>query len=121
MKIKVIDGNFSVIKLKNFKDIDFDKDFCFACKSDKEYSLVVKTCDSPNEYLKREDGWRAMVVEGTLDFSIVGIIAKISDALAKKDVAMFAVSTFDTDYILVKSENLQNSICALKEVGFEIY
>ncbi|MDE7078856.1 MAG: ACT domain-containing protein [Clostridia bacterium] len=121
MKIKIIDGEFSVLKVENFKDVKFDREFCFACKSDKEFSLVVKTCDAPSDCLKREDGWRAMVIDGELDFALIGILAKISDALANKGVALFAVSTFDTDYVLVKSRKLKTAVTALEEIGFEIY
>ncbi|MDE7336506.1 MAG: ACT domain-containing protein [Clostridia bacterium] len=119
MKIRVIDGEFSVSKTKDFKDVDFCAEFCFACQTDKEFSLVTKTVDAPKNCLRREDGWRAMAIDGELDFSLVGILAKICDALSKKNVALFAVSTYDTDYVLVKTKDLPAAIDALKEKGFD--
>ena len=121
MKIRIIDGEFSILKLKNFDNVDLDKEFCFACKTDKEFSLVVKTCDAPDEFLKKEDGWKALAIDSELDFSLIGIMAKISDALANKGVALFAVSTYDTDHVLVKSDMLNVAIIALEEAGFEVY
>ena len=113
MKIRIIDGEFSVLKTKNFKNINFDSKFCFACKTDREYSLVTKTSD--------EDGWRAMAIDSQLDFSLVGVLSKICDALSRKGVALFAVSTYDTDYVLVKKEKLETAVQALTDGRFEVY
>jgi hypothetical protein len=66
----------------------------------------------------REDGWRAMRVVGTLDFSLTGILSGIATALADAKIGIFAVSTYDTDYILVKQENLDRAVEALKEAGY---
>jgi len=74
---------------------------------------VCETERVPENTLTRDDGWRAFKVEGPLDFGIVGIMAKLSSALAAAQVPLFAISTFDTDYIFVKADNLKSAIAAL--------
>jgi uncharacterized protein len=64
-----------------------------------------------------EDGWRALKVLGPLDFSLVGILSQLSGALAAADVSLFALSTYDTDYILVKETDLTTSVRALESIG----
>lgn len=59
--------------------------------------------------IRSEKGWRALKVEGTLDFSLVGIMANLSGILAGGGVSVFVISTFDTDYILIKEENLEKA------------
>ena len=67
-----------------------------------------------------EKGWRGFRVEGILDFSLTGILSKISTVLAEEEIGIFAVSTYNTDYILVKEENLQNALNALGNKGYLI-
>ncbi|KAJ3414381.1 hypothetical protein HDV05_006655 [Chytridiales sp. JEL 0842] len=66
-----------------------------------------------------ETGFAAFKVDGTLDFALVGILAGITDILAKVRVSCFVVSTFDTDYVLVKSEKMPTAEGALKEAGYK--
>ena len=74
----------------------------------------------PANALERDDGWMAFRIEGTLDFSLIGILAKISSLLAQNGVGIFAISTFNTDYILTKKENFAKALNALREAGYEI-
>ncbi len=67
-----------------------------------------------------ESGWRAMKVEGTLDFSMTGILASISAPLAEAGVPVFVVSTYDTDYVLVKEANLGEAVSALGGAGHSV-
>ena len=83
-----------------------------------EISLVAETEKLPIGFAAREDGWRALAVEGPLDFSLVGILAKISSALADAGIPIFAISTFDTDYILVKESRFTDACNALKQKGY---
>ncbi len=85
-------------------------------RSDQELSIVCSSSlvlDSDQQ----EDNWRAMRVIGPLDFGEIGILARISSALADAGISIFAISTFDTDYILVKSEKLDAAVQQLQEVG----
>ena len=118
--IKPLPFQFTVCKLKSAKDIRTDREFFFASVTDEEISLVCKTCDVPLDTVAREDGWRAFRIEGILDFSLIGILSKISTVLAENGIGIFAVSTYNTDYILVKEENFEKALKALKENGYQI-
>ena len=84
-----------------------------------ELSIV---CPEPNvpPGTDSEKGWRALGVEGPLDFSLVGILAGATKPLAEAGVSVFAISTYDTDYILVKEESLETAKTALREAGYGI-
>ena len=93
---------------------------CFIGHTDAELSLVCETDRAPANAIAREDGWRAMRVVGTLDFSLTGILSGIAAVLADRKIGIFAVSTYDTDYILIKEENLDRAAEALKLAGYGI-
>lgn len=120
MKIRVLKEEFSVCKLKDYSQVDNNMPFVFTGSTDKEKSLVCPTTLVPSDTLERSDGWRAFRVEGQLDFSLVGILAGISDILARNGIGIFAVSTFNTDYILTKEEYLGKAIQSLSSSGHEI-
>ena len=119
MKLHVLPPEFTVCKVAGFDGVDLSAPFVFTAATDEEKSLVCPTAATPAETLAREDGWRAFRIEGVLDFSLVGILARVSGALAAAGVGLFAVSTFNTDYILVKAENLGRALDALCAAGFE--
>ena len=118
MELKRIDYDFTICKVKDTNDIDLTKDFYFIAKTDEEISLVCKTQDVPEDTIEREDGWKAFRIQGVLDFSLMGILSKISGVLAENKIGIFAVSTYNTDYILVKTENFEPALQALKEAGY---
>ena len=118
MRLEVLGPAFSVCKVCKITGEMLSADFCFAARTDRELSLVCPQQDAPPDALAREDGWRAFRVAGTLDFGLVGILARLSSALAGAGIGLFAVSTYDTDYILVKRENLDRAVAALKAAGY---
>ena len=120
MELKRIDGQFTVCKLKSVADIDLHQEFYFIGRTDEEISLVCKTEDTPVETLERDNGWRAFRIQGTLDFSLIGILSKISAILAENKIGIFAVSTYNTDYILVKEDNFETALMALEKNGYNI-
>ena len=120
MKLKKIQAVFSVCRLPDASEVDFAREFCFLGKTDEELSLVCETEAVPENAHIREDGWRAFRIEGTLDFSLIGILAKISGILAEKRIGIFAVSTYNTDYIFTKKENFKRALDALARAGYEI-
>lgn len=71
-------------------------------KTGEENSLVCMTTDVPTNVTQRDDGWNAFRIQGILDFSLVGILAEIAQILAENKISIFAISTFNTDYILIK-------------------
>ena len=119
MHLKVINNNFSICKIEDLSSVDLSKPFVFLAKTDEEISLVCSTEDVPKSVIEQNDGWKAIRIEGTLDFSLIGILAKITTLLADHHISVFVVSTFNTDYILVKEENLQQAITALEEAGYQ--
>ena len=68
----------------------------------------------------RDDGWKAFRIQGILDFSLIGILAEISKILAENRIGIFAVSTFNTDYILTKKENYEKALEVLGRAGYEV-
>ena len=102
MELKKIPYRLTVCKVKDISDIDMDAEIYFIGKTDEELSLVCITENTPSDTIERDDGWRGFRIQGTLDFSLVGILAKISGILADHKISIFAVSTYNTDYVLVK-------------------
>ena len=88
-------------------------------RTDDELSIVCGENDVP-EGVKCESGWRAMRVAGTLDFSLSGVLASLATPLADAGVSIFAVSTFDTDYLLVRDDDVGRAVHALQAAGHEV-
>ena len=120
MELKKLDYALTVCKVASEIDIDFSKDFYFIGKTDEEYSLVCITEDTPANTLEREDGWKGFRIQGKLDFSLIGILSKLSGVLAENKIGIFAVSTINTDYILVKEENFDRALKILSLAGYDI-
>lgn len=120
MKLKIIKHEFSVCKVKSYEKVDLSAEFCFIGKTDEELSLVCLTKNVPDNTTDRDDGWRAFRIEGVLDFSLIGILAKISAVLAENKIGIFAVSTYNTDYILTKAEQFDKATEVLENSGYEI-
>ena len=110
----------TVCKVKNIDDIDLSKEFYFIGKTDEEISLVCETNDVPENTIEREDGWRGFRIQGILDFSLIGILSKLSGILADNKIGIFAVSTFNTDYILVKDADFEKSLAVLLNAGYTV-
>lgn len=87
--------------------------------TDEELSLVCAADQVPGD-VTHTAGWRALKVRGPLDFGLVGILAGISGALAHAGVSIFAISTYDTDYILVPGTELETAVTALRTAGYEV-
>ena len=120
MQLKVINKTFSVCKVTDYSEVDLMSGFVFIGKTDGECSLVCETPKTPSNTIERNDGWRAFRIEGVLDFSLIGILADISKVLADGKIGIFAISTFNTDYILIKSENFERAIGLLQFAGYSV-
>ena len=120
MELERLSHDLTVCKVKSLKDIYLDADFFFIGKTDEEISLVCKTDDTPVDTIEREDGWNGFRIQGTLDFSLIGILSKLSAILAENEIGIYAVSTYNTDYILVKAENYEKAMSVLKEQGYQV-
>ena len=113
MELQKIECDFSVCKIDNIKQVDFTREFIFLLKTPEEISIVCESAYVPPDTIANENGWKALKVSGVLDFGMIGVIAKIANILAEVKISIFVVSTFNTDYILLKAENFDRGIEAL--------
>ena len=120
MKLIPLPHALSVCKVADLDGFDLQSRFWFLARTADELSLVCRTEDAPEATLAREDGWRGFYIDGELDFSLVGILSRITAVLAESRIGVFAVSTYNTDYVLVKAENLDRALQALSAAGYEI-
>jgi len=120
MNLEVVDCDFTICKIDNIDKIDLTQKFIFLSKTSDEISLVCESSSIPPNIIESEPGWKAIKISDTLDFSIVGVLSKISAILASADISIFVISTYNTDYILMKSENLDKGIHVLKHNGIKI-
>ena len=120
MKLKPLTNELTVCKIEDVEKLPLKSSFFFVGKTDEELSLVCDTDCVPDVTTAREDGWKAFRIEGVLDFSLVGILSKISGILADNKIGIFAVSTYNTDYILVRKENFEHALECLRNAGYEI-
>lgn len=120
MKLTRLIPEFSVCKVADYSEVDLEGEFVFTGSTDEEKSLVCPVSTAPGNTVERDDGWRAFRIDGVLDFSLIGILSKISGILAGNGIGIFAISTFNTDYILVKSDNFARAEEALKASGYEV-
>ena len=119
-KLAILDDEYTIHRLSPTQDIPpsvLKSDFFSITKTDDELSIV---CDAhlPVSSEKSEAGWACIKVLGPLDFALTGILAKISNILAEAEISIFALSTYDTDYILVKSNKLAAAKKVLKEAEY---
>ncbi len=120
MELKRLDHKLTVCKVTDVSNINLDADFYFIGKTDEELSLVCETEDVPLKTIERDDGWRGFRIQGVLDFSLVGILSKLSGILAEHKIGIFAISTYNTDYILVKEENFELALSVLASKGYTV-
>lgn len=92
--------------------------FYSVSRTDEELSLVCESQLIPPEKYKAERGWRCLKVQGPLDFALTGVLSSLAAPLAAAKISLFAISTFDTDYLLVKEESVNRAMQVLTESGF---
>ena len=120
MLLKVINKTFSVCKVTHYSEVELRSHFVFIAKTHGECSLVCQTSKTPSNTTERDDGWPAFRIERILHFSLIRILAKISTCLAENGIGIFAISTFNTDYILTKAENFEKAVKTLEAEGYKI-
>ncbi len=120
MELKKLDFDLTICKTASTVDLDLNGSFYFIGRTDEEISLVCKTCDTPERTTARDDGWRGFRIQGVLDFSMVGVLSRLTGILAQNGIGIFAVSTWNTDYILVKAESFDRAMELLAAEGYDI-
>ena len=118
--LELLDIAFSVCKVQDYSEVNLDQPFVFTGRTDEEKSLVCPTDKVPENTIAREDGWRAFRIIGVLDFSLIGILAAISQILADEKIGIFAISTYNTDYVLTKDTDFEKAVQALQKAGYSI-
>lgn len=122
-RLSEVSGNFSIARLDPKSPIppwSLSGELFSVSRTPEELSIVCASELIPPEIETREDGWALMRVVGQLDFSLTGVLSTILSPLANGGISVFALSTFDTDYLLVKEVKLEKAKRALTEAGFEI-
>ncbi|AGF55847.1 hypothetical protein B0P06_000031 [Clostridium saccharoperbutylacetonicum] len=122
LTMKLFKDKYGVCRLTRNESIPKwaqDSDFFSITKTSDELSIVCLEDSIPSE-IKCERDWRILKIEGPLDFSLIGILASISTILAQKGISIFAISTYDTDYILVKNKDLDNAVESLIKERYEV-
>lgn len=120
MRIKFLKSDFSVCKLRDLSRLNLSSGFFFLSKTPDEISLVCFTEEIPDTALSADHGWKAFRVEGILDFNMVGVLSRLTGVLAARGISVFAVSTYDTDYVLIKEGMEEATRAALRESGYEV-
>ncbi len=122
MELKLLDDKYKVIKLKPNENIPVEllsKERVYSItRTDEELSIVVRdNVDIESDVV--EENWKIIKIIGTLDFSLIGILSKISTILANVNISIFAISTYNTDYILVKEDKINQAIKVLEENNYK--
>lgn len=123
MRLRVLRGAFCVARLPAdapMPDWLPDKPWYSATRTDDELSIVCESRFVPSD-VRHSRGWRMMQVQGPLDFDLTGILHGLTAPLAAGRISLFAVSTFDTDYVLVRETDLENAVWCLRQAGVIVY
>jgi len=123
LNLIVLAKKYSICKFMKdsvLPDWIYSSDFYSITKTKDELSVVTYQTDSLSEKINVSKDWRILEVAGSLDFSLIGIIAEISNILKGEKISIFTISTYDTDYFLVKKRDLNNAINALRDRGHKI-
>lgn len=118
VNLTVLSAPYSVCRIALTSTINWSGELTFVGKTPDELSLVCETALAPPITSAREDHWRALRVDGVLDFSLVGILSGITAVLAAQSISVFCVSTYNTDYLLVKENALNAAVLALRAGGY---
>ena len=110
MELEKIEHVFSICLLESAEQIDLTREFVFLQKTPDELSLVCESSYAPSDAIKVDAGWNALRVSGQLDFNQTGVIARIASILAGVGISIFVISTYNTDYVLIKAESYEKGI-----------
>ena len=122
LTLSVLEDTFAICRLDSAADIPaWATEGRFFCVT-RTYNELSIVCELKNAPLgaRCEDGWRCLHVHGSFSFDLTGILNSLTAPLAEAGVGIFALSTFETDYVLVKEHNLQRAIDVLKKAGHKI-
>jgi hypothetical protein len=122
LTLSILKGRFAICRLSASAEIprpSLNEVFFSTTRTSDELSIVCPEESAPAEG-RCEKGWQCLKVQGPLDFSMTGVMASLAMPLSEAGVSIFSVSTFDTDYLLVKATDLERAILALNKAGHSI-
>ena len=122
LRLSVLPGDYAVCRLDRYADLPgwaMKQAFCSVTRTADELSIVCAANDVPDGVLC-ETGWRMLKLEGPFDFSLVGVLLAVLQPLAEAGVSIFALSTYDTDYVLVHAPQLTQAVAALVARGHQV-
>ncbi|WP_166243150.1 ACT domain-containing protein [Paenibacillus turpanensis] len=125
MRLSLLKENYAIVKLQAGEAIpswasEFDGGLLSITYTSDELSIVCNEDKVPIGMKNIEKTWNCLKIEGVLDFSLTGILQLLLRPLAEHKISIFAISTFNTDYLLIKSENIEKAIEVLINEGHEI-
>jgi uncharacterized protein len=124
LNLSLLEGRFAVVQLEPKLPVPawaLEGEFFTVSKTSEELSIVCLESNVPtNSNVRLERDWACLKLQGPFEFSLTGILLSVLEPLAKVNVGIFAISTFNTDYVLVKAENLERAILALEGAGHSV-
>jgi len=121
LKLRKVSGRFAIWRLPpdaSLPEINA-AGFLSMTRTNEELSIVCAAEAAPDD-VPCESGWSCLQVLGPLPFELTGILADLTTSLARAKIPIFAVSTYDTDYLLVHTHNLERACSALREGGHDV-
>ena len=122
LRLELLPGRFAVARLPSDAPAPSwaaGDGFHSITRTPQELSVVCAEPAVPPE-VRHEGGFRALRVAGSLDFQLVGILLSLAQPLAEAGISVFSLSTFDTDYVLVRERDLERALAALRGAGHEV-
>ena len=122
LTLSVLYGDYAVSRLEPdapVPDWAWRGELVSVSKTRDELSIVCPTSSVPDD-VRCEREWAALKLHGPFEFTLTGILVSVLEPLRDAGIGIFAVSTFDTDYVLVKHTNLERAIAALREAGHDV-
>jgi hypothetical protein len=119
LTLHLLGETFTINKLPQFAEIPSilsQGDMCFMLRTDEELCIVCPDYMAPNN-VQQELGWRCLKVDGEMKLQEIGVLASMTQPLAEANIPLFAISTFNTDYVFVMEEHLVNAVQALQKAG----
>ena len=119
--LTVLEKKYSIYNFKQGSVLPewvYSSEFCSVTSTNDELSVVTVQNDHISDWIAVSKDWRIFRIEGPLDFSLIGVIADISAILKEAKISVFIISSYDTDYILVKEKDLNTSIASLENKGY---
>jgi hypothetical protein len=120
MRLQKLTQDFTVCQVEKIDTASLTGEFWFLAKTDDEISLICESSHTPADTIKADTGWKAVRVEGKVEFASIGVLANIAATLEYVGISIVAVSTYDTDYVFMKEKHFAKGIKALIDNNYAV-